>query len=423
MSDTITQETDQWPYLSGDSQAFPVPDKLKNEKVLVLSESLGPINGVTRATQYLLEYLLERGVKVAAVAPEFGKLDELPLRKKLPLVRLPGTPLFYNPDLLFVHPFRMSKIFQRTFRPDVIYLASPASIGLQTWAQLRKAGIPMVANYQTDLSAYAKRMLPPVVNKAVSWGIDQLQGLAFREDCMKTVMVPSSSSRDYLVSIGVPNEKLKSVGRGVDNVLFNPLKRSPELHDHLAPNGELILLCVTRVSLEKGLDFLAEAYQELVREAGRRGLTQRFRLVITGGNTNQVIVHHIQDYFTKRKLEVHFSGPLVGEKLAQMYATGDIFVYTSLTETFGQVIQEAMASGLPVIARREGGPADIVQPGITGYLPAPHDVTDFVNKTLLLIEDAELRAQMGQAANNFALTRSWDAINQQIAQILAEATE
>ncbi len=423
MSDTLTQQTEQWPHLNGDSQAFPVPDKLKNKKVLVLSESLGPINGVTRATQYLLEYLLERGVKVAAVAPEFGKLDELPLRKKLPIIRLPGTPLFYNPDLLFVHPFRMSKIFERTFRPDVIYLASPASIGLQTWVQLRKAGIPMVANYQTDLSAYAKRMLPPLINNAVSWGIDQLQGVAFREDCMKTVMVPSTSSREYLVSVGVPDKKIKSVGRGVDNVLFSPVRRSPELHERLAPNGELILLCVTRVSLEKGLDFLAESYQELIKEAAKRDIKQRFRLVITGGNTNQTIVHHIQDYFTKRKLDVHFSGPLVGEKLAQMYATGDIFVYTSLTETFGQVIQEAMASGLTVIARREGGPADIVHPGVTGYLPAPQDVADFVNKTLLLIEDAELRTRMGQVARDFALTRSWDAINQQVAQFLADATE
>jgi glycosyltransferase involved in cell wall biosynthesis len=317
-----------------------------------------------------------------------------------------------------VHPFRLHKIFERTFRPDVIYLASPATMGLQVWWQLRKSNIPIVANFQTDLSSYALRMLPPGLNQAASWAIDQVQGMCLRESCFKTILAPSTSSNNYLKSLKISPDKLQLVGRGVDGVLFNPAKRTESLRTRFAPNGEILLLCVSRLSLEKGFDFLAKAYEEMKTQAAERGITRKFRLVITGGNSNQSIEHIIKGYFEKHALDVVFTGPLIGESLAQMYASADIFVYPSLTETFGQVIQEAMASALPVIARREGGPADIVQPDVTGYLPEPKDVADFVDKTLLLIQDGEKRRQISEAAYAFAHTRSWDAINQQISQIL-----
>ena len=173
------------------TQPLPIfPRRLNNKKVLVTSESLGPINGVTRATQYFLEYLVERGIKVAAVAPEFGRDERSPLHKRLPIVRLAGLPLFFNPDLLIARPFRTSKIFRRTFRPDIIYIASPASLGVQFWWQLRHQNIPLVVNFQTDLSAYALRMLPRPFNRLVAKGSDWLQSKVFRHKAVKAVLCP-----------------------------------------------------------------------------------------------------------------------------------------------------------------------------------------------------------------------------------------
>lgn len=394
---------------------------LEGKKVLVTSESLGPINGVTRATHYLLEYLAQRNIKVAAVAPEFGPFERSPLRKKLPLIRLAGLGLFFNPDLLIARPFRMDKIIRRTFRPDIIYLASPASLGFQVWWQLRKSNIPMVANFQTDLAAYCQRMFPHPFNCLTAKAVDWLQAKVFKHAAVKAVLCPSTASRGYLIKLGVPTSKLRLVGRGVDSHFFNPTKRSQHLRNQLTPHAEVLLLCVSRLSLEKGFDFLAEAYAEATQRAVRRGMHQKFRLVITGGNSNQAIEKNIKALFEKKGLDVCFTGPLTGEPLAQIFASADIFVFSSLTETFGQVIQEAMASGLPVVALRAGGPADLVEVGTTGFLAEPGQVSVFAEHILRLVEDGVLRRRMGFTARRCVEGRSWDAINERIAQILAES--
>jgi glycosyltransferase involved in cell wall biosynthesis len=407
---------------NNESVSFAVPEKLRDKKVLVMSESLGPINGVTRATQYLLDYLIKNGVRTAAVAPLFQTPD-IATRLEIPVVRLGGYPLLYNPDLRIAYPFRMSKIFYRTFRPDVIYLASPATVGVQAWWQLRKASVPIVANFQTDLAHYSRTMLPGLVAEPVGKVVDRLTAWFYRDAAVKIALVPSSASRNYLTGLGIQAAKMRMVGRGVDCIQFDAAKRSAKIRAELAPNGEILLLCVSRVSYEKGFDFLAEAFAEITRRAQERGLFQKIRLVITGGNSNAAIMRDIQSYFSRRNLDVVFTGARTGEFLAQTFASADIFVYPSLTETFGQVVQEAMASGLPVVARREGGPADIVQPGETGYLPDPQNVAEFAQNVLTLVEDSTLRQRMSQNARAYALARTWDAVNYQIADLLVDAMQ
>ncbi len=401
-------------------QATGLASSLHSKKVVVATESLGPINGVTRATEQLLDYLVAQHIETAVVAPRLQKTETSSERAGLSLVRLDGFPLVYNPELMVVRPFRVTRLFQRTFRPDVIYLASPASLGLQLWWQLRNSGVPLVANFQTDLAYYARLMLPRLLRSTAGWGVDRLTAYFFCHPSIKAVLCPSSASQRYLLGLGVPSEKLRLVGRGVDCQLFKPTKRSDALRQQLAPNGEILLLCVSRISHEKGFEFLAQAYAEVTRQAQVRPDFPKFRLILTGGNANPAIEQAIRGYFEQRNLNVHFTGPLQGEPLAQVFASADIFVYPSLTETFGQVLQEAMASGLPVVARREGGPADLVIPAETGFLADPPDLNAFVSFTLQLIEDAALRVRLGATARAIAETRSWNSINQQIANIMAE---
>ncbi len=394
---------------------------LANTRVLIATESLGPINGVTRATEQLLRHFATEGIEAAAIAPAFAASARASVPEGMPCIRLKGMSLAYNPELRIVRPFRMREIYRRTFRPDVIYLASPATVGFQVWWQTRNAGIPLVANFQTDLASYACRMLPGYLGAAAEWGADQLTRMMYRDPAVRAVLCPSTMSREYLMRLGVREGKIHIVRRGVNCVLFDPAKRSAALRRQLAPRSETLLLCVSRLSLEKGFDFLAEAYAKIVAKVPHRNGFPPVRLIITGDNANPTIARTIRGYFAARGLDVHFTGTLTGEALATMYATADIFVFPSQTETFGQVIQEAMASGLPVVAQRIGGPADLVRDGIIGYLATPSDIDGFAEKTLRLIHDQDLRTRMGHTARAIAEKRDWETVNRQIAHLIAEA--
>jgi glycosyltransferase involved in cell wall biosynthesis len=369
----------------------------------------------------LLTYLDAQGIAVAAVAPQWCGAAVPAVPETVPCVRLRGWPLPYNPELRIVTPFRFGEIVRQAFRPDLIYLASPATLGVQLWRQARRVRIPMVANFQTDLAAYARLSLPRAVAGLSGWGADRLHAALFRDPFVRAVLCPSSASRDYLLSLGVPITKVHIVRRGVDCALFDAAKRSVTIRTEVSPHGDVLLLCVSRLSLEKGFDFLAAAYEAAVRIARGRPTCPRFRLVITGGNANPAIERAIRGYFSARGLDAHFTGILTGEELAAMYASADIFVFPSQTETFGQVIQEAMASGLPVIAQRQGGPADLVRPSVTGALVEPGDAEGFARQIVRLVEQPDLRARMGHTARAIAEKRGWDTVNAQIAHIMAEA--
>ncbi len=275
----------------------------------------------------------------------------------------------------------------------------------------------MLVNFQTDLAAYARTILPPGLNRLAGITLDYLHRRCLGHPSIRKVLYPSQSSRLYLEQLGVPAAKLVQVGRGVDTELFNPARRDLELRRKLAPNNEVILLCVARLSLEKGFDFLAQAARQLAEEGG-----VPFKLVIVGGNLNPAIEKTIQGLFGEMVgRQVIFTGVKHGIELASLYASADVFVYSSLTETFGQVIQEAMASGLPVVARRKGGPADIVQPGKTGYLTSPHDLDEFVAGVSALILRPQLRSELGCYARRLAGRATWNRINHQIACNLAAA--
>ena len=397
--------------------ALEFPDKLRHRRLLLVTESLGPTNGVTRATLSLLNHLQRHEVDVTAIAPFYEHGLDLSGKTTVPIHWFNGFPVPYNPELRIVYPFRLKKFYRnRALQPEMVYLASPASLGGLIWLQSRHlASPPMIANFQTDLAAYARTILPRGINRLGGWTMDWVHRRCFNHPQIRKVLYPSSASRQYLESIGVAPEKLVLVGRGVDTVLFNPTKRSEELRHQFAPNGEIILLCVSRLSLEKGYDFLAKVAHQLFAEH------LNFKLVITGGNNNPTIERNIKGLFGNLSgQEVIFTGPKQGEELAQVYASADIFVYPSLTETFGQVIQEAMASALPIVARRQGGPADLVIPGETGFLPAPQNLTEFVEGVRQLIEQPDLRAKYATNARQRAELATWEAVNNQIAHLLAD---
>lgn len=472
------------------------PTELIGKKVLLATESLGPVNGVSRTTQSLVDYLRNHGVHVATCAPYYkgqpinheSKPERQPIvnkdwvrsieaksaalgsraiggawtwhynreeanrqqnepllhthaqqkpplfnrtrsedaRRKVemarmnranPEYRLQGYPLPYNPDLTVAYPFRLGKVYDRSFKPDIIYLASPASVGYQFLVQLRQLDNPppTLLNFQTDLSAYAGILFPPPLDQYGVWLLKIVQGFLFNAKAVHTIFYPSAYVRKYMEDAGAPSSKMIQLGRGVDTELFNPGRRDESYRKQIAPDGEIIFCCISRIAPEKGFEFLAKAAEKL-KESGLN-----FKLLIVGGNKNPAVENEVRGYFKNLQDRVIFTGMLRGTALARAYAAADVFLHCSITETFGLVVLESMASGVPVIARDEGGPSETVKHGRSGYLVSPHDLDTFVKYSRQLATDRQLRQALAVNAREQALNTTWDKINNQVALQLAAA--
>ena len=390
--------------------------QLSELNLLVATESFGQLNGVSRATLAFCSYLKRREANFRILAPQGRNL--LASDGDYPLRRLRGFPFPASPDLRVVTPFILRRQLPVHLAPSVVYLASPASLGLLVWLQARRH-LPIVVNYQTELSDFARATLPRPLRNVTGRLIDRLTAFIFNDRAVRAVLATRASFA-YLKRIGVRQDKLRPIQRGVDTTLFNPSQRSAALRRILAPHGEDIILYVGRLAFEKNLPLLAEVNSRLLAAQGRGELAP-FRFVIVGGNDNHGVVERVKAYFAAQP-NVTFTGPQVGEELAAHYASADIFAFPALHETFGQVVQEAMASGLPVVAMNSGGPATIVQPVLTGYLCDPNraaeDMTDYLAN---LLRDRERRAVMSTAARHFTTQRSWDDVNEQILDVLIES--
>ncbi|KAK4500991.1 hypothetical protein PRZ48_006797 [Zasmidium cellare] len=478
--------------------APPIPDtsefpaELVGKKVLLATESLGPVNGVSRTTQSLVDYLRNHGVHVATCAPYYKgqplnhsyepKPERTPIvnkewvrsieaksaslgsraiggawlwhfdreeqaqtqpllqaqkpplfnrksddaRRKIemnrqnrinPEFRLQGYPLPYNPDLTVAYPFRLGRVYDKSFKPDVIYLASPASVGFQFLVQLRQLDQPppTLLNFQTDLAAYAGILFAPPIDQYAVWLLEIVQGFLFQAAAVHTIFYPSAYVRKYMVEAGAPAEKMIQLGRGVDTELFHPGRREESYRQQIAPDGEIIFCCISRIAPEKGFEFLAKAAEKL----SDSGL--KFKLLIVGGNKNPNVMNEVRGYFKNVSDKVIFTGMLRGVNLARAYAAADVFLHCSITETFGLVVLESMASGVPVIARDEGGPSETVKHGKSGYLVAPHDLDTFSELARELATNDELRKEMIVNARQQALDTTWDKINNKVALQLAAA--
>ncbi|KAL7629844.1 hypothetical protein AAE478_001367 [Parahypoxylon ruwenzoriense] len=411
------------------------PAGLRGRRILLCTESLGPVNGVSRTTMMLVNHLRSHGALVSVVAPhnhtEVNTFSPISSSRDVypsfnEEVRLQGYPLPFNPELSVAYPVRLAELYRRTFRgpPDLIYLASPASLGFQVMLQVRQhtreSQVPVICNFQTDLAGYSPILFPWPLGDIAKRLLALIQGYLFRHPSVKTIFYPSTFVRNYLnYAAEVPGHKMEVLRRGVDTEAFNPAKRSEQLRKEWAPNGELILFTCSRLAGEKGYGFLAQAAIEL----DKRDLD--FKLVIVGGNRNTVVEQEVKEMFEplREKRKVIFAGFKVGEELNTHYASADIFLHCSITETFGLVVLESMASGVPVVARDEGGPSDTVEHGRTGYLVPPDDLEDFVEKVLKLGRDSTLREQFATAGRAAACQATWEKIGNKVAWAMFDTIE
>lgn len=214
-----------------------------------------------------------------------------------------------------------------------------------------EAQVPVICNFQIDLAGYCEILFPMPLGRIASWTFARTEGYMFRHGSVKTIFYPSMFARRYLEDKArVQSSKLAVLRRGVNTEGFNPTKRSVELRRTWAPNGELILFTCSRLAGEKGYGFPGTRSCRIGKD--RLTLQARYR----GGNRNSVVEQEIKGLFeplTRRGIVI-FTGLKLGEDLMTCYASADVFLHCSITETFGLVVLEAMASGVPRHRERRG---------------------------------------------------------------------
>lgn len=354
-------------------------------RVAIVTESFLPnVNGVTNSVLRVLEHLRRTGHEVIVIAPDTPR-GEPPAERVHDGVRVHRVPSRMFPKVtslpLGVPRPRMVGVL-RGFAPDVVHLASPALLGYGGLHAARHLGIPTVAVFQTDVAGFAQSYGVGAMSRAAWAWTRHLHSRADR------TLAPSTSAMENLESHGVP--RVHRWGRGVDITGFAPSARDEALRRRWSPGGKPIIGFVGRLAPEKHVERLA-------------ALCARTDL--------QVVV--VGDGVDRAKLESHmptavFTGALYGDALAAAYASMDVFVHPGEHETFCQAVQEAMASGVPVIAPNAGGPRDLVAPYRTGLLL---DVTDFEDRLSESVDHliAE-RPRYSPAARRSVLDRTWPAV-------------
>ena len=265
---------------------------------------------------------------------------------------------------------------------DLIHLAGPFVLGAGGCAAARRLKLPVVAVYATDMPAYARAYHAGPAGEAMCWRrLRRIHNAAHR------TLAPSRATAAELLAHGF--RRVWLWGRGVDSSRFDPAKRSARLRAELAPAGELLVGYVGRLAVEKRLDLLAQV-----------AMLPGLRLVIVGSGPAEAAA--------RRALPAAvFLGQRCGEQLARIYASLDVFVHSGPHDTFGQTLQEAAASGLPVVAPASGGPLDLVRDGVTGFLVPPGDAGALAAAVARLAADPALRAAQRRAARDMVLGRGW----------------
>lgn len=375
-------------------------------RVAIITENFLPkLDGVTRTLAKLLEYLQSHGHRALLLGPASGMTEYAGAE----IVGTAGVPLPFYPELRFnfFRPLFLRRLNE--FQPDVIHLVDPVVLGTAGLAVARMLGKPLVSSYHTNLAAYCEHFGFPMLVRPM-WSYNRL----IHNQCALT-FCPSPSTAAMLQTQDF--QRVRIWPRGVDTTLFHPGQRSEATRaDWLKREERTVLMYVGRISWEKNLRLLISAYRTMDHT--------RSHLVIVGdGPALREIRQEMAD------LPITFTGYLQGEELAHAYASADLFAFPSRTETFGQVVLEAMASGLPVVGLQAEGVRDIVTDGETGYLLDTEKLTEqeqtAAYQQLLerLVERYEIRREMGMAAQRAASLRTWDKAMNRLLTGYQEALE
>ncbi len=370
-------------------------------RVAFFPDSFHEVNGVAHTSRHFESFARRRNLPFLCIragprtqATENGNLWTLELPRSAFSVPLEKD-LSFDPAYLRHLPL-VEETLER-FAPDVIHITGPSDVGLLGAAFARHFNLPLAASWHTNVHEYAGRRF-----KHLFRGMPQTRSLGAAQMVEQGAMAIASKFYSAAKVLFAPNRELcaeleRTTGRpcflmprGVDAELFCPAKRT-----RAAEDGEFVLGYVGRLSVEKNVRLLAQIQREL--EQANIG---RFRFMIVG--------HGDEESWLRQNLPgSEFTGVLRGEPLSAAYANMDVFVFPSHTDTFGNVVLEALASGVPAVVTPDGGPCSIVRDGVTGRIATDGE---FASAIAEIVQDRTRHEAMRAAARSYAMTASWDSV-------------
>ena len=384
------------------------PANNRSLRIAVVSETYPPeVNGVAVTLSKVVDGLRSANHAVQLIRLRQGGTDAASqddMYAGYQEVLMRGFPIPNYPDLRMGMPSKSAliKLWQLK-RPDIVHIATEGPLG---WSALRAAmylKLPVSTDYRTNFQSYSTHYGVGFLYKPIMAYLKKFHNLA------GVTMVPTEALRASLASVGF--QRLKVVSRGVDTVAYDPAHRSQALREQwgLAPQ-DLAVLCVGRLAKEKNLDLLLRAFEAI------QARQTRARLVLVGHGPM------LQELKLKCPTAI-FTGQLRGHTLAEHYASADLFLMPSLTETFGNVTTEAMASGLPVVAFNYAAAAELIESGVNGRLVAMRDAEDFVFAATEVAAQSEQLQRMAAAARQTALGLDWACIVEKFENELLEVID
>jgi glycosyltransferase involved in cell wall biosynthesis len=371
-------------------------------RVAYFPDSFHEVNGVAHTSRHFeafarrrnLPFLCVRAGSRTQAVTEDGNVWTLELPRGLLSFALEKDLRF---DLAFLRHIPLIGETLERFKPDLIHITGPSEVGMLGAGLAHHLGLPLAASWHTNVHEYAARrsgwllrLLPERQSAATGQKIEDMAlTIAAKFYSVARVLFAPNPELCALLE-RTTGRKCYLMPRGVDAELFHPAKRKRNPEDHA-----FVLGFVGRLSVEKNVALLAQVQQELER----MGQTN-FRFLIVGHGADE-------SWLREHLPRAEFTGVLRGEALAEAYANMDLFVFPSHTDTFGNVVLEALASGVPAIVTPDGGPATIVRDGETGRIVRDEE---FATAAAGVLDDAEKHSRMRTAARNYALTASWDSV-------------
>jgi glycosyltransferase involved in cell wall biosynthesis len=366
-----------------------VPAALQNRKRAWFTDTLEDVNGVATTIRKMTAAGAEAGKKLEVIVSS-GELhiDDIPIKNFPPIGEF-ELPEYELQKLSFPPILQMLDYIQREKFTEII-ISTPGPVGLTALLAAKMLNLQTSGIYHTDFPQYVRILTEDGFLESVAW-----RYMHWFYGQLDTVFVNSEEYRQGWIKRGFDSAKLKILPRGLDIELFTPARRKPAFWQKFtAVNGQVRLLYVGRISREKDLDILADAYRRL------RDDHLPVQLFVVGhGPYSKKLAQSLP--------EAVFTGYLTGTELATAYASADIFVFPSTTDTFGNVILEAQASGVPVIVSDSGGPKELVEDKTNGLVTRSRDADDFMRAIRSLATDKAERERMGAAARKSVVDRSW----------------
>jgi len=366
-----------------------LPAALQNHKRAWFTDTLEDVNGVANTIRKMTAAGVSAGRDIVVVTSRVEITPgAIPIKNFQPIGEF-ELPEYELQKLSFPPVLQILDYVQREKFTEVI-ISTPGPVGLVALLAAKTLGLRTCGIYHTDFPQYVGILTDDRYLETLTWVY-----MHWFYSQMDIIYVNSEHYRRCWIDRGIPANKLKILPRGLDTALFHPTKRTAGFRAKFgARDGEAVLLYVGRISKEKDLDVLAAAYRRLLEKHPKT------RLVLVGDGP---YLKELRETIP----EAVFTGYLSGGDLAKAFASADIFVFPSTTDTFGNVVLEAMASGLPAIVSDTGGPRELVKNGVTGYVTRGLDVEDFTTATERLLADPALRETMRTNARAAVQDRDW----------------